>query len=71
MIKLISHPATGSATVTPGVAAAIDRKLDDGKPGTGFVAAESVGAGCKDNDSSSARYQETDTRKVCQMYFRL
>jgi prepilin-type N-terminal cleavage/methylation domain-containing protein len=71
LLKLTGGPTDGVPIVTPGMAAAIDRKMDDGRPNAGFVAAESVGAGCKTNDGVTGVYNETDTRKICQMYFRL
>ena len=61
---------------TAGEAAMIDRKMDDGKPWTGFVRSSAAGInagnasgnvrGCEGED-----YDETQKEKACVMYFRL
>jgi hypothetical protein len=58
-------------------AAFIDRKVDDGKPATGFVFANYGAAtdACKVNDGSggpaylATMYSETDTRKTCTLFW--
>jgi prepilin-type N-terminal cleavage/methylation domain-containing protein len=69
---------TGSAdglATTPGEAAQIDRKIDDGRPLSGYV--RGSGAGLNTNDPCTASggvdgiYNEVEKRKTCIMFFRV
>jgi prepilin-type N-terminal cleavage/methylation domain-containing protein len=58
--------------ISPKLAAQIDRKVDDGLPRTGFVASEHVGSGCQYSAGSGRElYHETESRRVCLLFFRL
>lgn len=63
----IEGTAAGQAAATPGEAAMIDRKMDDGNPGTGSVIATEYmsGQGCQ------GAYQETRDEKNCIVSFQL
>jgi len=72
----------GQLAVSPGRAAQIDRKMDDGKPGVGFVQAWGLagasGAGvdvCLDTAAPSSAtdpsYFEANTNKSCGLIFRI
>jgi len=61
---------TGNLPLTPGRAAQIDRKLDDGKPGTGFVQAYGVATSCW-NTAAIAAYNESVTAKDCGLILRI
>lgn len=60
----------GNNPLTPGRAAQIDRKLDDGKPGTGFVQAYGVATKCWQS-AAIAAYDESDTQKDCGLILRI
>jgi len=59
-------PEGGS--ITPGDASAIDRKMDDGKPGSGFIFVNYGGTGQPCKTDTQGVYNETDTRTVCTLY---
>lgn len=59
-------PEGGS--ITPGDAANIDRKMDDGRPGSGFVFVNYGGSGQPCKTATQGEYRETDTRTVCTLY---
>ncbi|MDE1151892.1 MAG: hypothetical protein PW788_05075 [Micavibrio sp.] len=61
---------TGNLPLTPSRAAQIDRKLDDGKPATGFVQAYGVAASCFQAATVLA-YQEALTAKDCGLILRI
>jgi prepilin-type N-terminal cleavage/methylation domain-containing protein len=73
LLKMVLNGGSGAGhnVITPGEAAQVDRKIDDGLPNSGFVAGECVGCGCKTNDGATGRYIETDTRRICSVYFKL
>lgn len=56
--------------MTPSRAAQIDRKLDDGKPGSGLVQAYGVQASCW-KDAATNAYQENITLKDCGLILRI
>lgn len=63
------------ASISPPYAAVIDRKMDDGMPGTGSVQSYDIYYGA-DNGACEAyggnnAYDETDKKRVCNMLFRL
>jgi len=64
-------PTEYTYPLTPAEGVQLDRKMDDGMPNAGFVAAENVGSGCKTNDGATGQYNETDVRRICMLYFRL
>lgn len=61
----VSTGNTGGA-LTPGQAAEIDRKLDDGKPLTGYVRA---GGNVDDCAPTTGLYNEAATQRDCMLYF--
>lgn len=79
VLKIISDPTRNlSSFALTGVEAAhLDRKMDDGLPNAGYVAGEHPGGyygetiGCKTSDAVTGVYNETNTRIVCETYFRV
>ncbi len=61
----------GQMSVSPYVAAKIDRKMDDGHPSNGLVYAVSTGyAGtCNIGGATNGRYNETVRSNDCELYF--
>lgn len=64
---------TNSQPVSGREAAVIDRKMDDGKPYTGYVRSSSVGTAEAANGGCEgySGYDETKSEKACIMYFRI
>lgn len=74
VVRLINGLGINNATnypLTAAEAVQIDRKMDDGRPNAGFVAAENVASGCKTNDLDSGVYNENVRKMACFLYFRL
>ena len=74
--SVLSAGAVGTQnTMTPGAAAQIDRKMDDGDPLTGSAFGNGLaGAAAADCISAAAApsvYDETNANKVCDMAFRI
>lgn len=63
----------GGGAISPGTAARIDRKLDDGAPNTGIVrAAGSLGAtGCASLATVAGVYVESQQTNECSLYIRI
>jgi prepilin-type N-terminal cleavage/methylation domain-containing protein len=59
----------GSNPLTPGIAARIDRKMDDGKPNTGTVWGSENRAGVSPNCRGT--YNETSTSKDCILWVKI
>lgn len=68
MLEIAAHPRTRGATTTPSIASKIDRKLDDGMPNTGDVAAEFRNQGCDNGELATSNYQTVDV-VGCIIYF--
>ena len=65
----VQAAATGRGVLTPQQAAQIDRKLDDGRPSSGTVVAQSViAADCR---ATATTYDEQSTADVCIIAYRL
>jgi hypothetical protein len=63
----------GDPIVTPQEAYSIDQKLDDGKPGAGFIIAEQWNDDCVDastNTDFGSDYELADNRVLCGLIFR-
>ncbi len=71
MIGASSNVGAGLNPLSPARASQIDRKIDDGKPQTGFVNGEGTGCGTGYSASLAGIYSETITRKNCVMFFYL
>lgn len=76
LLRLSNAGITGANITTAGQsvmsakqAAVIDRKMDDGKPGTGWVTVEDDGNVCLLTASATSDYAETKTTKDCTMYW--
>lgn len=61
----------GSYPLTPGEAARIDRKLDDGIPGTGSLTATDAGSGAVSGCESPDPYDEQNKSKNCLIFFNI
>lgn len=62
--------APGQQPLTPALAAAIDRKMDDGRPATGYI--QAYGApGCFAKDDVAYAYAEANAGKDCGLVFRI
>ena len=76
VLALISSPkkalptASGTLPLAPLRAAQIDRKMDDGRPATGYVQAYGVGASCF-NTAALLTYKETIGTTDCGLLFRI
>ncbi|MFQ3621911.1 MAG: prepilin-type N-terminal cleavage/methylation domain-containing protein [Acetobacteraceae bacterium] len=60
----------GTQALTPAKAALIDRKMDDGRPTSGFVQAYGVQASCV-VDAATSAYAELVTGRDCGLVFRI
>lgn len=72
--KLALPTTAGLLPLTPGRAAQIDRKADDGLPGTGFIQAYGVSATCfasKPLVSTARLYDETTRSQDCGLIYRI
>ena len=66
--------AAGANTLSPPRAAQIDRKMDDGRPGTGYVQAFGRGASCFTTATAGAtqyRYNERLSTRDCGLLYRI
>lgn len=63
--------ASGQNPISPHLAAIIDRKMDDGFPGTGWVMSDDTGTSDCDGGVGNAAYDQTVVRNNCVMYFYL
>ncbi|MDE1154053.1 MAG: prepilin-type N-terminal cleavage/methylation domain-containing protein [Micavibrio sp.] len=61
----------GSMPLTPGYAAQIDRKLDDGNPSTGYVQAYGKQTSCFMPFGATYTYNESVTQKDCGLFLRI
>lgn len=61
--------AAGQSIMAAKQAAVIDRKMDDGKPGTGWVTVEDEANLCVIISGQDTSYAETKTTKDCTMYW--
>jgi len=61
----------GSMPLTPGYAAQIDRKIDDGVPATGYVQAYGKQTSCFMPAGGSYNYNESVTQKDCGLLIRI
>jgi hypothetical protein len=76
---MAANGGAGSVVLTPTRAAQIDRKMDDGKPGSGYVQAYGVPASCYGNGANppvaaigiAATYSESVTTNDCGLVFRI
>lgn len=61
----------GQNPLTPARAAQIDRRIDDGRPGTGYVQAYGVAASCFGAVVAAPEYVEATVSKDCGLMFRI
>ncbi|MFN7113941.1 MAG: type II secretion system protein [Alphaproteobacteria bacterium] len=61
----------GLNPLTPARAAQIDRRIDDGRPTTGYVQAYGTVASCFGADAANAQYVEAQISKDCGLIFRI
>lgn len=61
---------TGTNPLNPARAAQIDRKMDDGRPASGYVQAFGVGASCF-TTAAALTYAEVIDQKDCGLFFRI
>lgn len=61
---------TGTNPLNPARSAQIDRKMDDGRPSSGYVQAYGVGVSCFDT-AGTLNYKETVDQKDCGLLFRI
>jgi prepilin-type N-terminal cleavage/methylation domain-containing protein len=76
LLRLSNAGVTGTSISIPGQsimsakqASVIDRKMDDGKPGTGWVTIEDIGNVCVTFEGLNILYAETRTTKDCTMFW--
>ena len=68
---IAAAPVAGQQPMTPGKAAQIDRKVDDGKARSGFVQSYGVQASCFTGGPNNDSYNETLTSKDCGLVFQI
>lgn len=61
----------GLNPLTPARAAQIDRRIDDGRPGTGYVQAYGTQASCFGTVAATPQYIEATVSKDCGLIFRI
>ncbi len=68
-----TNPATTSGTqpMTPARAAQIDRRIDDGRPNTGYVHAYGLTTSCYGGTAANTVYTESVTSKDCGLVLRI
>jgi hypothetical protein len=62
-------PAPDNGVLTPHVAAAIDRKMDDGNPATGSITAYGVTGSCFSGTPGNYSYDENIATHDCGLIF--
>lgn len=71
LLILSSSPNLSSPAILPREAVQLDKKMDDGLPNAGFVAAEPLATNCKTSDLPDGLYNETVLTRACFLYFRM
>ena len=70
-INVTPTATVGLNPLTAARAAQIDRRIDDGRPATGYVQAYGVGASCFNASATDAEYRESVVSKDCGLIFRI
>ncbi|MDP2205193.1 MAG: prepilin-type N-terminal cleavage/methylation domain-containing protein [Alphaproteobacteria bacterium] len=70
-ITVAPGTTAGLNPLTPARAAQIDRRIDDGRPTTGYVQAYGVAASCFGPAAANAQYIEATISKDCGLIFRI
>lgn len=70
-INVTPTATQGINPLTPARAAQIDRRIDDGRPSTGYVQAYGVAGSCFNASATEPVYRESTVSKDCGLIFRI